>query len=263
MSGRDLVRQGLLTVDDVATLGVDPGIARCTAFGVNPSIGSDAEDIWTRGGDMVFPTSADHLDVSSTSSEDAPGGTGADTVRVWGLQDGFTLGKSLHEWIEDGSEDLTLDGTTSVQTTNEYIRLLRAVVIGGSDADGAISFTHPEGELSRIESSLVDIVANRTADASFTIPDGFVGLLKTLFLAPEAREDSVVALMSRSQGAPVFNTSAQLDFRQAIVQPDLHLGPLRAGTDFKVRGHLLGGSSNRRLQAGFTIKLVSKAALGL
>ncbi len=109
---------------DIAA-GLLPGYVGVNKFGRNPDVDTAAaEDVWDGGGIWVAPTAARIHDIVSTSTDDdgvnAPGSTGAQTIRVFGLTSWSTA---------EVSEDITLDGTTNVATANSYVIIHRMQVL--------------------------------------------------------------------------------------------------------------------------------------
>lgn len=103
---------------DVAR-GLVSGVAAVYKFGSAPTgVQTSATDIWSRANATptqqiwVAPTQARIHAIASDSDVDgktgAPTAAGARTLRVWGLPDWDTA---------ETSQDITLDGTTSVNTT--------------------------------------------------------------------------------------------------------------------------------------------------
>lgn len=91
-------------------------------FGHNADIDNGTtEDVWTAGGTLTPMTSAETMNIVSTSTNDdgSPVGTGARTVLVAGL-DG--TGAPV-------SEVVTMNGTTNVLTSNSYLRVRRILVL--------------------------------------------------------------------------------------------------------------------------------------
>lgn len=125
-------------------LGRIAGISAINKFGCAGSVGLNVKsDLWD-GADGVIstaiwiaPTQARVHNIVSTNAADdgAPVGTGMRTLRVYGLIDWDT---------PEVSEDITLDGTTTVATVNSYVIIHRMEGLtfgsGGTNA-GVITAT--------------------------------------------------------------------------------------------------------------------------
>lgn len=101
--------------------------------GLNPDIDSGAGlvSIWDFGGLYAFPPSASIMTISSNNAADTAAGTGARTVRVGGLDANYT----------EISEVVTLNGTTPVNTVNQFLRCFGMTVLtagNGGEAAGNI-----------------------------------------------------------------------------------------------------------------------------
>ena len=140
------------------------GYSSVNKFGNNPTTDS-GDTVW--GGDGVyafFPTNAQTVSVVSASTNDTAAGTGARTAIFYGLD---------ANWAEI-NETVTLNGTTPVALTNQYIRMFRGVVLtAGTNNNnvGALSVTNGAGTVA------IYIAADdgQTQHSVYTIPAGKSG----------------------------------------------------------------------------------------
>jgi hypothetical protein len=119
--------QGLLYQQSLAIAKGDlGGVTHVNKFGRNSNCDATATDIWDLGSQPIWlaPTAARvHAIVSSDDTDGktgAPNSVGARTVRIYGLKTWDTA---------ETSEDVTLDGTTSVNTANSYVIIHRMNVL--------------------------------------------------------------------------------------------------------------------------------------
>ena len=99
--------------------GLFPGLGNEFKFGYNADISTDEETVWDEGGIYTYPAAATQMTVSSGSADDDAGGTGALTVRIFGLDANYA----------EIQEDITLTGQTAVTTANSYLRVFRMMVV--------------------------------------------------------------------------------------------------------------------------------------
>jgi hypothetical protein len=96
-----------------------PTVFRIVKFGFNFDVDlAAAEDSWSIGGTMTYPSASQTMNIVSSSTADDLGGTGAETLLI------NCIGS-------DGTESevtATMDGTTTVLTTEDCIFINRAVV---------------------------------------------------------------------------------------------------------------------------------------
>lgn len=131
---------------------------------------ANTEDIWEgAAATYAFQTSAIVLSVSSSDANDAAAGTGAQTLFIEGLDANFNL----------ISETITLNGTSTVNTTALFIRVYRAFVLtaGASEGnEGVITI-----DAGSTEQATIVIGENTTKMTMFTVPAGHIGLIYYLF----------------------------------------------------------------------------------
>lgn len=141
-------------------------------FGRNDDVDTASEeDVWAGGGSRAYLSSAETMDVVSTSTNDdgSPAGTGARTIRVEGLDSSYA----------EVSEDITLDGTTSVTTTQTFLRISRAYVLTAGSVetnDGQIS-VDPTTSGSGSRQAFIDSGDGQTLISHFTIPASKTGYI--------------------------------------------------------------------------------------
>lgn len=130
-------------------------------FGWNFAVGG-AEDIWSAGGGYTgFITTASQMDVSSASANDTSAGTGARTIRIFGLNSSFR-----HDY-----EDITLNGTNTVTTTKSFFRIYRAFVLtsgSGQKNAGVITIQDASANVT----AEIPVNASQTQMMIYAVEDG-------------------------------------------------------------------------------------------
>lgn len=144
-----------------------PGASSVLKFGYNADIdsGSTPEDVWSNGGIYTFPSSASLASIVSSSTNDTSAGTGARTITIEGLDSNYNL----------QSETITLNGTTSVNSNNQYIRVFRAYVVTAGSGEvnaGNISIT-----VSSVIVAHIPADVGQTQMAIYTVPAGYTAYL--------------------------------------------------------------------------------------
>lgn len=161
-----------------------PGHSVIKISGRNPDVdsGTDPEDLWANGGTMSWPTTADTLDVVSTSADDdgAPTtNTGVQTLYIEGL-DG--------SW-DEVSETVTLNGTTPVTTSNSYIRIKEAYGINAGTYHGSNAGIITADDTTTGTNRMLNIPAGvgRTQLGRYSVPNGFTAYLLGAHMSVDTR----------------------------------------------------------------------------
>jgi len=109
-------------------LGLRQGAQTWNKFGHNDDIDTGTEIIASWGGTYQFITSGETIDIVSTSTADDDGGTGVNSIVVYGVDE---------NWDEQ-TEVVTMNGTTTVTTSSQWIGINRvAVFLSGSGQTNA------------------------------------------------------------------------------------------------------------------------------
>jgi len=214
---------------------------------------SDDIDIW------VAPTQARTHQIASTSSDDdgSPVGAGARTIRVFGLTDWDTA---------EVSEDITMNGTSNVATSNSYVIIHRMRVLtkgatssnvgtitATADTDGTITAQIGAGNgqtlmaVYGIPSVQTGYMTNYWA--SFNKSGGGSGRVDVSLLSnPEPDSELTNFLVKNTQSIlDKANSQFQFNFNPYFKIP----GPAIV----KVQGN--GSTNNLDVSAGFDIILVT------
>ena len=132
-------------------------------FGRNTDVDTGVglpEDIWDAGAAYAWPSAAATTTIVSSSTDDdgAPVGTGAHTVQVYGLDANYLK-------ID---ETVTLNGTSAVTLSNQYLRVFRAKVLTAGSGEvnaGNIQIKHGSTVLAQITTDY-----GQTLMAIYTVP---------------------------------------------------------------------------------------------
>jgi hypothetical protein len=173
-------------------------------FGYNPDVNGDEETIWSQGGDFPYPTSAVTMFVSSTSANDANGGTGANSILIQGLDENY----------DEVEETVLLNGQTQVATQNSYLRIYRAFVTlcGTGGTSGGIIYVGSSGATGGVPNTTIYAnlhLGNQTQIAAYTVPAGYTLYVDDInFTAglSQANKTATCTFRSRDHGTNVFRT---------------------------------------------------------
>ena len=198
---------------------------------INPDVdvSATAETIWATGGAYTYRTTAAVIAFSSSSASDT-----AVTALVVGLDSTYAL----------VSETVALNGTTTVNTVNSYLRVhsveLSAVAVGAVSGG-----------------TIVTIAAGATYwDAAiYTVPLGHSAYLVAVNASTTLAMDAEIFLRTREVGKPfknvftrVVTASAPLDYTFAA---PIYL-PAKTDIDMQA---VNASTANTRVHAGFEIWL--------
>ena len=226
-------------------------------FGYNPDVNGDEETVWSQGGDFPYPTSAVTVFVSSTSANDANGGTGANTILIQGLDGDYN----------EIEETVALNGQTQVATQLSYLRVYRAFVTlaGSGGTSGGTIYIGSSGASGGVPNGTIYAnlgLGNQTQIAAYTVPAGYTLYLDDInFTAgiSQAGKVATCSFVSRAFGSNVFRTRFinVLQSNQLITKFE-YPQPFTEKTDVECR--VRTDSSNNAIGASFQGVLIKNTA---
>jgi len=188
--------------------GLIPGATPVSKFGRNPDCDQAASatavqlgrSIWDGGiagaVNWVPPTTARTHALVSTDDEDGGAGTdtGALTMRILGLDSSFAFQQ----------EDLTLNGTTPVNTASAYTMIYRMYVLTAGSTGRNLGDITATAATDSTVTAKISIAMNQTLMAVYQIPAGQTGYLisyyATLQKSGGAAKFADIFLMSKDDG---------------------------------------------------------------
>jgi hypothetical protein len=204
--------------------------------------------------DYSSVTTATKVQVSSASTDDAAAGTGARTLRVFGLDDDYNF----------QYDDITMDGQTAVESTKSFIRVFCAEVTsaGSGQTNAGIIYiivsgtggSYSGGVPGTLTGVWIQIIAGYGTETSgmFTVPAGRHYLIESGYAATVTQISNIQIWSYHPTNGVLLNNfstivgvGAQVDI--TTVAPQGAVYP--AKTDIYLRGlsYTAGGNANATL----------------
>ena len=134
-------------------------------FGFNSEITTVEETVWDAGGLYSYPSSAGVATVVSSSTADDLVGTGAQKVKIEGLDANYNA-----QIVE-----VEMDGTTNVSTTETFIRVYR--VYASQAGAGKVNEGNITISIGGTVRAQISADQGQTLMAVYTVPAGFTGYI--------------------------------------------------------------------------------------
>ena len=189
-------------------------------------------DVWADNSVLQYLSSAEPLDIVSSSANDSFAGTGARTVQVMGLDNDYLF----------QTETVEMNGLTPVQTVNSYIRV-RAIVVLTSGNSGT-----NVGSISATASVSATLQAKMLADygasinSHYTCPANKVAMIKGFEFSAFKTVGVQPKINFRAQARPfdgawITRMKGQLDtaISSDIYRPQLMSFEISPKTDIKMK----------------------------
>jgi len=220
------------------TKGLAKGHAVVAFNGHNDTVGTSEETLWNEGGLVAFPSAAALLTVSSDSTDDDAGGTGALTVLISGLDANF---------VEAAPEIVTLSGQTAVTMTTSLLRVNTMVNLtagsGGKNAghiyvgSGSVTTGKPATVV-----DLIDTGNNITDSGFYTVPAAKSAYLVSAVFTGTGNKTAELSVYTRTDGALFLRIfEADLDNGPVVMNRVPPPRKIPAKTDIELRS--LAGTS--------------------
>jgi len=157
-----------------------PGHSILYLSGYDDDVDTTKNAIWSQNALYVYPTSAIPMNVSSSSAQDKPAGTGAYNITIFGLDADY---KQINETV-------TLNGQIAVPTTNSYFRINKMNVnyAGSSETnvgDIYIGTGTPVAGVLPVIYYIISANKGESSVAVFTIPDDHTAFLYYLHIGTD------------------------------------------------------------------------------
>jgi hypothetical protein len=224
------------------------GISSVHKFGkVNGTASGNYSTVWTAADTLatiLYPwdTAAGTVTLVSTSADDTAAGSGAQTVRVEGLDSDYN----------EISEDFTMAGLSNTSaSTNTFLRVNRAYVLTGDTNVGTISVNNGATLVTQISAG-----TGQTLQCLYTIPAGKTGYLIEVQASSSKNISTNVAVFIREFGGvfrirtdfKLFQNNSTIKYNFPISIPEK--------SDIEVR---IEGATNNSVSADMDILLVDNA----
>lgn len=230
-----------------------PNVILVTKFGLNLDIDADVkEDIWILGGTKTDVTAAADTEIVSSSVNDTSAGTGARTVKIFGYDSNYDL----------ISETVTLNGTTPVSLTNEFLDVYRMTVESSGSNEynaGNITVRHVSGpvNLARIGTGF-----NITQQSHYIIPNGYTGYIAQFIVGVSGDQSGAgskvgeISLEYKVDGKPWIKTfTGGFTSETGPVVYDLE-NVLKFDEKTRIKLTALTESNNTKAESIYTILLI-------
>lgn len=214
------------TSEDEIMKGLVKGQYILSKFGENQDV-DGAEDIWDGGGNYTgFPnTTAEQFQVVSSSINDTSGGSGAQQVRIYYYDSDYNAFDSSGNFLYT---DVTLNGTTPVNTGVTGMRIWRAkVILSGSSQsnEGVVSVRW--ATTTSVVFTAIPVGYSQSQITAFTIPANCTGYMKrfSASLLDTQANKAEIHIRARDFGTNTFRT----------------IRPFTISTDNDIQRRLYGG----------------------
>lgn len=206
-----------------------------TIQGVNEAVGTSYVDICDHNLTNAPPSAAETLQIVSTNTNDSAAGTNARMVLVEGLDADYNF----------QSEIVTLNGTTSVNLVNQYLRTRRMLVItaGTRGFRNAGDITLSSGGVTRLQ---IKTDNGSSFSSLYTVPAGHRGYNNRFDVFTPRSDDMDIRPIITPFGASSASSSGGpfKIYETALSVQQMPAFPLPEKTDVAIQARAASGNTN-------------------
>lgn len=237
----------------LVAIGGVPGWRTFTKFAQSDVVSTSQVDVWPNASILSYLTSAEQMNLASTDVNDDEGSTGAETLTIFGLDGNY----------DEIQENVTLDGTNNVLTTNSYLRVYRMVVTSaGSTGSNEGTITATAASSATVQ-AYIDVGVNQTLQSQYTVPNGYYLILQDFEITIQKGDQAQVTGVIRPLGE-VFQTKRTYNIYQESARfefnPPLLVSPK---SDISVRATKISGAGNVDISCAYDGYLVESGLVNI
>lgn len=194
-------------------------------YGTNDAVGTAMETVSETQGLLSYLAAAEKLKVSSNSTLDDTGGTGAVTVDLVGLASDYTV----------LTDTITMNGTVSVETNETFLRVFRATVATAGSTGANVGIIEVKDNADSVELLQMQSVEGATSTCTYTVPAGKVAVLTKFRGSAIGTQKAVVHLACRPFGG-AWNVRHEIALEDTAQEVTFDTGVIcTAKSDIEVR----------------------------
>lgn len=201
------------------------------------------DTIWNVGGLLTYLSAAEQLYIVSDNANDTSAGTGARTIKLYGLDT---------NWNEI-TETITMNGITPVLSVNSYLRLFKAEVetVGSDTSQTNIGNITIKNNAQTITLSQISAGDGQTLNSFWTVPAGKTFNLLAFYASAMKGKNLSIRMYIRENGK-AFKTIRNIAIKDGsfIHQKRLQI-KIPEKTDIEYRGIAKEISGGGFVSAGF------------
>ena len=225
-------------------------------FGFNADVDSAAEEaVWPAGGLIPYISSPVTMKVSSSSADDASAGTGARTVYI----------KGINGTGAEVSETVTLNGQTSVNTTNTYsfIQQVTVMTVGSGGVNAGNIYVGTGVVTAGVPAVIHGIAAlgeNNSLTGSWVCPTGYKGyvVFGSISSGTENGSNYMTGRLKVMESNGLERTAAIITFANGNYTFDFSY-PVEITAGQRVTATVKSSADNEAVSSYFQIVLVKDA----